>query len=74
MDVVISTGPGHEDEVNKQKIIADAAKRAGVKRFIPNDWATPCVRGVRKQYDQVHFVQWFRESASAFVDSGDRKR
>lgn len=40
-------------EVDKQQVWADAAKRAGVKRFIPNDWATPCERGVRKMYDQV---------------------
>lgn len=40
-------------DVHKQVQLADAAKRVGVKRFIPDDWATPCVRGVRKLYDEV---------------------
>lgn len=41
------------DASDKQPRVADAAKRVGVKRFIPDDWATPCERGVRKMYDQV---------------------
>lgn len=49
-------------EIGKQVHLADAAKRVGVKRFVPNDWATPCVRGVRKMYDQVR-----DDSESRFV-------
>ena len=51
VDVVVSTT--YHTEINKQVFLADAAKRAGVKRFIPDDWATPCERGVRKLFDQV---------------------
>ncbi len=39
--------------MDKQMPLADAAKRVGVKRFVPNDWASPCVRGVRKLFDRV---------------------
>lgn len=51
VDTVISTT--FYTEIDKQVHLADAAKRVGVMRFIPDDWASPCVRGVRKLYDQV---------------------
>ncbi|OCB85052.1 NAD-binding protein [Sanghuangporus baumii] len=35
-----------------QKLLADACKKADVKRFVPDDWATACVRGVRSFHDQ----------------------
>ena len=40
-------------EIDSQFKVVDAAKLAGVKRFVPDDWGTACVRGVRKLYDQV---------------------
>ena len=36
-----------------QKPLADAAKKAGVKRFITDDWATACVPGIRIAHDEV---------------------
>lgn len=51
VDTVIFATPF--SETGKQPRWADAAKRSGVKRFITDDWATPCERGVRKMYDQV---------------------
>ncbi len=40
-------------EIGSQIKLADAAKLAGVKRFITNDWGTACVRGVRRLFDEV---------------------
>lgn len=37
-----------------QKVLVDAAKRANVKRFIPCDFATPCIPGVRHLFDEVN--------------------
>lgn len=51
VDTVICTT--HFTEIDKQASLVDAAKRAGVKRFAPDDWASPCVRGVMKVHDQV---------------------
>ncbi|KAL5527984.1 hypothetical protein ACEPAG_6785 [Sanghuangporus baumii] len=39
-------------EVPRQKLLADACKKAGVRRFVPDDWGTACVRGVRQLHDQ----------------------
>lgn len=36
-----------------QHALIDAAKEAGVKRFVPCDFAHPCVRGVMDQFDTV---------------------
>lgn len=36
-----------------QTSVIKAAKIAGVKRFIPCDWGTACVPGVRYLFDQV---------------------
>ncbi|KLO11922.1 NAD(P)-binding protein [Schizopora paradoxa] len=60
-------------EIDKQTLWADASKRAGVKRFIPDDWATPCVRGVRKLFDQKAAVQDYIKSIGlgyTFIDVG----
>ncbi|KLO17833.1 NAD-binding protein [Schizopora paradoxa] len=60
-------------EIDKQPRLADAAKRAGVKRFIPDDWASPCERGVRKMYDQKIAVQDYIKSIGlgyTFIDVG----
>ena len=51
VDTLICTT--HYSEIDKQLPLVDAAKRVGVKRFIPNDWASPCVRGVMRLHDQV---------------------
>ena len=40
-------------QIDSQFKVVDAAKLADVKRFVPDDWGTACVRGVRKLYDQV---------------------
>lgn len=36
-----------------QTPLINASKNAGVKRFIPCDWGTACVPGVRYLFDQV---------------------
>ncbi|KAL5476929.1 hypothetical protein ACEPAI_3115 [Sanghuangporus weigelae] len=38
--------------IPRQKLLADACKKAAVKRFVPDDWASACVRGVRSFHDQ----------------------
>ena len=43
----------HVSEIPNQKVLVDAAKRAGVKRFIPSDWCNACVPGVMDLYDNV---------------------
>lgn len=54
VDIVISTA-NFSDVMNQKKLV-DAAARAGVKRFIPDDWATACVLGVRQVYDMVSLL------------------
>ena len=44
-------------QLELQRPLIHAAKKAGVQRFVPDDWATPCVRGVRAFYDQVSFSE-----------------
>ena len=51
IDIVVSTI--FLGAIDKQVFLADAAKRVGVKRFVPCDWASCCVRGVRKLYDEA---------------------
>ena len=51
VDTVISTL--YFGAISLQKPLVDAAKKAGVKRFVPDDWGTACVRGVRKMHDDV---------------------
>ncbi len=55
VETVISTT--FYTEIDNQVHLADAAKRVGVKRFIPDDWASPSRRGVRKLYDQVRILR-----------------
>lgn len=52
VDTVISTLVFTQLEL--QKPLIHASKKAGVKRFVPDDWATPCVPGVRAFYDEVN--------------------
>ncbi|KAL5498554.1 hypothetical protein ACEPAH_1908 [Sanghuangporus vaninii] len=67
-----------------QKLLADACKKAAVKRFVPDDWATACVRGVWPFHDQklaIHDyvkeigigftfidVGWWMEVVAPFAD------
>ncbi|KAL5514230.1 hypothetical protein ACEPAG_2318 [Sanghuangporus baumii] len=50
MNTVISTI--YFTAIPRQKLLADACKKAAVKRFVPDDWATACVRGVRQVHDE----------------------
>jgi len=71
VDTVISTV--NFTEIDNQVHLADAAKRVGVKRFIPDDWATPCERGVRKMFDQKAAIQDYIKSIGlgyTFIDVG----
>jgi len=52
------------DKLQLQWNIIDAAKAVGVKRFVPSDWGTPCVRGVRGMYDEVGISPGTMVSAS----------
>jgi uncharacterized protein YbjT (DUF2867 family) len=36
--------------------LADAAKEAGVKRFVPCFWGTPAPRGIQMMYDEVRVI------------------
>ncbi|KLO11941.1 NAD(P)-binding protein [Schizopora paradoxa] len=71
VDTVIFATPF--SETDKQPRWADAAKRVGVKRFVPDDWATPCERGVRKMYDQKASIRDYIKSIGlgyTFIDVG----
>ncbi|KAL5514215.1 hypothetical protein ACEPAG_2303 [Sanghuangporus baumii] len=50
VDTVISAV--YATVIPRQKLLADACKKAAVKRFVPDDWATACVRGVRSYHDE----------------------
>ena len=52
VDVVISTIEWNQ--LDLQRKLVDAAKRAGVKRFVPSDFATACVPGIMKLHDEVN--------------------
>lgn len=52
VDTVISAVDGSH---TSQKPLITALKEAGVKRFIPCDWATACVPGVRDNFDGVSY-------------------
>ena len=56
VDIVISTVDVFQ--LNSQILLIDAAKRAGVKRFIPCDFGTPGSKGVRPLVDQVSDLEW----------------
>ncbi|THG97682.1 hypothetical protein EW145_g7565 [Phellinidium pouzarii] len=42
----------HGTEFAPQYTLIDAVKKAGVKRYISNDWASACTRGVRQLHDE----------------------
>ncbi|KLO11934.1 NAD-binding protein [Schizopora paradoxa] len=71
VDILISTLV--YSEIDSQIKVADAAKLAGVKRFVPDDWGTASVRGVRKLYDQKAKIQDHVKSIGlgyTFIDVG----
>ena len=41
------------DQIEKQRKLVDAAKRAGVRRFIPSDWAMASPKGINAFHDKV---------------------
>ncbi|TDL23570.1 NAD-P-binding protein [Rickenella mellea] len=49
VDVLIMSAVG--STIDAQKQLVDAAKKAGVKRVVSNDWAAPTLRGVHQYYD-----------------------
>ncbi|KAL5495816.1 hypothetical protein ACEPAI_1280 [Sanghuangporus weigelae] len=71
VDIVISTI--YITEILRQKVLVDACKKAGVKRFIPDDWAIPSIRGVRKLGDEKLVIRdYVKESGIGytFIDVG----
>ena len=44
IEVAISTVKNIEDGIQNQKVLADAAKVAGVKIFAPSEWGSPSVK------------------------------
>lgn len=56
--------PANPTDIQLQKTLAMAAKEAGVKRFIPSDWASTCPPGVMLLQDTVsHFISFGAFSA-----------
>ena len=53
VDAVVSTIFPLPHLLQAQKLLARAAKEAGVARFVPSNWATACPRGVMKLHDLV---------------------
>ena len=53
VEIVISAVDGFQ--IDKQKKLVDAAKRVGVKRFIPSDWGMASPKGVNPISDKVSF-------------------
>ncbi|KAL5498553.1 hypothetical protein ACEPAH_1907 [Sanghuangporus vaninii] len=71
VDTVISTI--FFAEIPRQKLLVDACKKAGVKRFVPDDWATVCVRGVRQLHDQKLAIRDYVKEIGinyTFIDIG----
>jgi len=71
VDTVISTILW--TQLQLQKPLIEASKKAGVKRFIPCDWGTACVRGVRKLYDEkIEIHEYIQEIGLGytFIDVG----
>lgn len=57
-DVFISTlVPIAQSDIELQKTLAKAAKEAGIKRFVPSDWATACPPGVMRLRDTVRLIR-----------------
>lgn len=47
------------DQVDLQKKLVDICVQVGtVKRFVPSDWASAGVKGVRWLFDKVCWAEW----------------
>ncbi|KAH8116629.1 NAD-binding protein [Phellopilus nigrolimitatus] len=60
-------------QLQLQRPLVDASKKAGVKRFIPCDWGTASIRGVRKMYDEKLGIHDYIKEVGlgyTFVDVG----
>ncbi|KAI5117853.1 hypothetical protein M0805_007696, partial [Coniferiporia weirii] len=71
VETVISTIRGYSLEL--QRPLVDAAKKAGVKRFVPCDWGTASPRGVMKLHDTKFSIQDYIKEANigyTFIDVG----
>jgi len=53
IDVVIAAFKWTDYYGRTQYALIDSAKKAGVSRFVPCDFASSCVRGVRDMFDIV---------------------
>ncbi|THG97681.1 hypothetical protein EW145_g7564, partial [Phellinidium pouzarii] len=70
-DVVICAILGRE--IAPQYALIDAVKKAGVKRFVPNDWSPACTRGIRQLHDEKLAVHEYVKEAGigyTFIDVG----
>ncbi|KAL5534779.1 hypothetical protein ACEPAG_1243 [Sanghuangporus baumii] len=71
VDIVISTL--YITEMLRQKVLVDECKKAGVKRFIPDDWAIPSIRGIRKSgAEKLAIHDYVKENGIGytFIDVG----
>ncbi|EJD05565.1 NAD-binding protein [Fomitiporia mediterranea MF3/22] len=71
IDIVISTI--YFRDIQHQKHLVDACKKTGVKRLVPNDWGTACVRGVRQLHDEKLAVHDYIKEIGlgyTFIDVG----
>jgi len=53
--------------------LIEAAKKVGVKRFVPCDWATPCIKGIRRMFDTKLAVREHLQGSGVghtFIDVG----
>ncbi|THG94215.1 hypothetical protein EW145_g8186, partial [Phellinidium pouzarii] len=66
-DVVICAILGRE--IAPQYALIDAVKKAGVKRFVPNDWSPACTRGIRQLHDEGPTLTLILAKSSAPVMS-----
>ncbi|TDL19856.1 NAD-P-binding protein [Rickenella mellea] len=60
-------------KLDLQRPIVDAAKKAGVKRFVPSDFGSACTRGVRPRFDQKLDIHEYIKSSGipyTFIDVG----
>ncbi|KAL5521725.1 hypothetical protein ACEPAF_2473 [Sanghuangporus sanghuang] len=62
-----------ELQLQLQRPLADACKKAGVKRLIPCDWGPACMRGVRRMLDEKLDIQEYIKKTGVgytFIDVG----
>jgi hypothetical protein len=73
VDIVISSITAHD--VALQVPLIDAAVQAGVKRFLPSNWGTPCPRGgimdMRDRKEEVHDHIFQQRLGFTIIDVGN---